>query len=149
MKDIAELITDSEIMDGYPVMKQLRSHLDEQTYITIVKEANAKEGYRQFAFREKEKIVAVIGFQPMITLYYGKYIWVCDLVTDASVRSKGYGEKLLSFVQDLVKSEGYETVALSSGLQREEAHRFYEEKMGYDKVSFVFKKMLIRLDLIL
>jgi hypothetical protein len=48
----------------------------------------------------------------------------------------------LSFVQDLVKDEGYETVALSSGLQREKAHRFYEDKMGYDKVSFVFKKML-------
>ena len=142
MKDIAELITDTEIMDGYQVMKQLRSHLDEHSYITIIKEAKIKEDYRQFAFREKEKIVAVIGFQPMITLYYGKYIWVCDLVTDASVRSKGYGEKLLAFAQELVKSEGYEAVALSSGLLREEAHRFYEEKMGYDKVSFVFKKML-------
>ena len=142
MKDIAELITDTEIMDGYQVMKQLRSHLDEQTYMTIIKEAKIKEDYRQFALREKEKIVAVIGFQPMITLYYGKYIWVCDLVTDASVRSKGYGRKLLAFTQELVKSEGYEAVALSSGLQREEAHRFYEERMGYDKVSFVFKKTL-------
>ena len=139
---IGELLTDSEIMAGYTVMKQLRSHLDEQTYIAIVKEAIAKEGYRQFALREKDRIVAVIGFQPMLTLYYGKYIWVCDLVTDAAARSKGYGEKLLSFVQDLVKSEGYESISLSSGIQREEAHRFYVEKMGYDKVSFVFKKML-------
>ena len=34
------------------------------------------------------EIVAVIGFQPMITLYYGRYIWVCDLVTDENKRSK-------------------------------------------------------------
>ena len=139
---IIELATDAEIMQGYAVMKQLRSHLDEETYMDIVKEAQQTESYRQFAFRENEKIVAIIGFQPMITLYYGKYIWICDLVTEASVRSKGYGEKLLSFVHGLVKVEGYETVALSSGVQREDAHRFYEDKMRYDKVSFVFKKSL-------
>ena len=139
---INELLTDSEIIDGFSVMKQLRSHLDEQTYMDIVKEAIVKEDYRQFALLENETIVAIIGFQPMITLYYGNYIWISDLVTDAAVRSKGYGETLLSFVQDLAKGEGYETVALSSGLQRKDAHRFYEDKMGYDKVSFVFKKML-------
>jgi GNAT superfamily N-acetyltransferase len=144
MKDykIVELLTDADLIDGFPVMKQLRSHLEEQAYLDIVKEARQMEGYRQFALHENESIVAVIGFQPMITLYYGKYIWICDLVTDSSVRSKGYGEELLSFVQDLVRDEGYQTVALSSGLQREEAHRFYEDKMGYDKVSFVFKKMV-------
>lgn len=78
----------------------------------------------------------------MITLYYGRFVWVCDLVSDANVRSKGYGDKLLTYVQNWAKENHYESVALSSGLQRTDAHRFYEKKMGYDKVSFVFKKNL-------
>lgn len=78
----------------------------------------------------------------MITLYYGRFVWVCDLVTDNNKRSNGYGDKLLSYVHEWAKENGYQSVALSSGLQRTDAHRFYEEKMGYDKVSYVFKKNL-------
>ena len=78
----------------------------------------------------------------MITLYYGRFVWVCDLVTDKNKRSNGYGERLLSYVHKWAKENSYENVALSSGLQRADAHRFYEEKMGYDKVSYVFKKTL-------
>jgi hypothetical protein len=36
----------------------------------------------------------------------------------------------------------YESVALSSGLQRTNAHRFYENKMDHNKVSYVFKSTL-------
>ena len=136
---IKELVTEKDFLAGYPIMKQLRSHLNEDAYMELVLEAKEKEQYRQFALFDGDEVVAVIGFQPMITLYYGRYIWVCDLVTDAAKRSKGYGEKLLGFVHDLARSEGYSSVALSSGLHRAEAHRFYEWKMGYDRVSYVFK----------
>ena len=95
-----------------------------------------------FALFDDNDIVAVIGFQPMITLYYGRFIWVCDLVTDANKRSEGYGEKLLSYTHKWAIENKYESVALSSGLQRTDAHRFYENKMDYSKVSYVFKASL-------
>ncbi|MGX1902202.1 GNAT family N-acetyltransferase [Thermolongibacillus altinsuensis] len=140
---IKELQTKQEILDAFPVMKHLRTHLDEHSYLELVNEARQKEGYRLFALYNKdEKIVAVTGFMPMITLYNGRFIWVCDLVTEPSERSKGYGEKLLSFVHRWSEENGYKIVSLSSGVQRVKAHRFYEEKMGYDKVSYVFLKRL-------
>ncbi len=71
------------------------------------------------------------------------FVWVCDLVTDDNHRSNGYGEKLLSYVHGWAKENGYESVALSSGLQRRDAHRFYEDRMHYDKVSYVFRTSLI------
>lgn len=52
------------------------------------------------------------------------------------------GKSLLSFVHEWARNNNFESVALSSGLQRTEAHRFYEEKMAYDKVSYVFKHAL-------
>lgn len=137
-----ELTTRNELIQAFPVMKQLRTHLDENTYLELVSEAQEKEDYKLVALLDDGEIVAVVGFQPMITLYYGKYIWVCDLVTDSNKRSKGYGEKLLAYVQNWAKENNYDCIALSSGLQRVDAHRFYEEKMNYEKTSYVFKLSL-------
>lgn len=142
MNTIKEFKSDNEFLEAFPVMKQLRTHLNEASYLELCKEAREKEGYKLFALYDHDEIAAVIGMQPMITLYYGRFIWVCDLVTDENKRSCGYGEKLLSFAQEWAKENNYEAVALSSGLQRLDAHRFYEDKMGYDKVSYVFKRPL-------
>lgn len=106
MTTIKELISDQERLLAFPVIKQLRTHLNEDEYMHLVKEAVKAEGYRQFGLFEENEIVAVIGFQPMITLYYGKFVWVCDLVTDSRKRSKGYGEKLLNFLHEYAKRKG-------------------------------------------
>jgi len=140
--NIKELQSKREIASAFPVMRQLRTHLDEKTYLELVSEAQEKEGYKMFALYEGEEIAAIIGFQPMVTLYYGRFLWVCDLVTDSSKRSKGYGEALLSFIHHWAKQNNYQTIALSSGLQRQDAHKFYQQKMNYNKTSYVFKKEL-------
>lgn len=140
---VKELESPKEMLEAFPVMNQLRTHLDEKTYLDLVIEAKEKDMYRLFALFDQGEIVAVIGFKLMITLYYGRFVWVCDLVTDQTKRSNGYGERLLSYVHEWAEDHEYRSVALSSGLQRTDAHRFYEEKMGYDKVSYVFKKNII------
>ena len=139
---IKELQSRDEIIEAFPVMKQLRTHLDESTYLELVIDAQKNDRYKMFALLDGNEIVAVTGFKPMITLYYGRFVWVCDLVTDANIRSKGYGEKLLTSVHEWAKENNYESVALSSGLQRTDAHRFYEDKMNYAKASYVFKTTL-------
>ncbi|UOQ95016.1 GNAT family N-acetyltransferase [Halobacillus shinanisalinarum] len=139
---VKELQSPKEILEAFPVMNQLRTHLDVETYLALVTEAKEKDSYRLFALYDRDEIVAVTGFKPMITLYYGRFVWVCDLVTSSESRSKGYGDRLLAFVHEWTKENGYESVALSSGLQRLEAHRFYEDRMDYDKVSYVFKRKI-------
>lgn len=139
---IKELKNKQEWLEAFPVMRQLRTHLDEDGYLELVAEAARNEGYKMAALYADGKITAVTGFMPMTTLYNGKAVWVCDLVTDADCRSKGYGEALLEYVEIWAKEHGYGIVSLSSGLQRTDAHRFYELKMDYDKVSYVFLKRL-------
>ena len=137
---IKELQTELEIRRAFSVMKQLRGHLSEEEYVALVAEAREVDQYRMYGLYESDELVAVTGFKPMITLYYGRFVWVCDLVTDETRRSAGYGEELLSFIHQWAENRDYTSVALSSGLQRHDAHRFYEEKMEYDRVSYVFKK---------
>lgn len=137
---IKELQSRQEILQAFPVMNQLRTHLDEDFYLELVTEAREKDMYKLFALVDRGEFVAVIGFKPMITLYYGRFVWVCDLVTDHNKRSNGYGEKLLSYVHEWAKENDCQSIALSSGILRTDGHRFYEEKMGYTKVSYVFKR---------
>ncbi|WP_226659097.1 GNAT family N-acetyltransferase [Pseudalkalibacillus hwajinpoensis] len=139
---IKEMRTKDQWREAFQVMQELRHHLDEKTYLALVEEAHLKDMYRLYALYDGGELVAVTGFKPMITLYYGRFVWVCDLVTSEQHRSKGYGEKLLAFVENWAVENGYQSVALSSGVQKKDAHRFYKEKMSYDQVSFVFKKGL-------
>jgi GNAT superfamily N-acetyltransferase len=140
--DIKELTNKKEWAEGFAIMKQLRVHLDLDEYLELVQEAQNKEHYRILALYDQAQMAALVGYMPMTTLYYGRFIWVCDLVTDDDKRSQGYGEKLLRYVEEWAKENSYTCVALSSGLQRRDAHRFYEETMAYDQVSFVYKKNL-------
>jgi Acetyltransferase (GNAT) family. len=142
MMKVKELKNEEEWRSAYQVMHQLRVQLDEAAYLQLVAEASRSAGYHLFALLDGDKIVSVVGFMPMVTLYYGRFVWVCDLVTDEKERSKGYGKQLLDFVQRWAADHGLEIVSLSSGLKRKDAHRFYQEKMQYDKVSYVFTKTL-------
>ncbi|PPA70672.1 GNAT family N-acetyltransferase [Jeotgalibacillus proteolyticus] len=128
--------------DVYPLMKQLRTHVSEEEFISLTQAAKTEHQYKLVGVWENNEVKGLVGFMPMTTLYYGRFIWICDLVTDENERSKGFGKELLSFVEGYAASHGFSKVALSSGLNRQDAHRFYEEKGAYDRASFVFKKDL-------
>lgn len=122
-------------------MRELRPHLNEQSYLDLLHQMT-KEGYRLFALYDSKSLVSLAGVGILTNLSYGRYVWVYDLVTVSEARSQGYGRQLLTFIEEFARREGCQTVALSSNLLRLDTHRFYEERMGYEKPSFVFRKKL-------
>ncbi|MFB6346002.1 MAG: GNAT family N-acetyltransferase [bacterium] len=82
--------------------------------------------------------LAGVGIE--VNMYYGRHLWVYELITDADYRSEGYGLELVSFLEEWADQKDCERVALSSGLQRKDAQRFYEEKVGMDRASYVYTK---------
>lgn len=138
---IVELRTILEWRRAFPILYQLRPHLDEESYRRLTVQM-IKEGYRAFVIEEAGEILAYAGVVMQTNLVYGRYVWVHDLVTDEDERSKGYGKELLSFIEDWARKNDCKVVALSSGFERTDAHRFYTDKMNYEKTSFVFRKEL-------
>lgn len=136
---VVELTTEDQWLAGYPVMKQLRPHLEEAEYLRLLAETHS-QGYRLLALYDEGRIVALAGFVVRTTLAHGRHIWVDDLVTDDSQRSRGYGQRLLAHVEGLAAQYQCPRVGLSSNFERTGAHRFYEEKMGYLRRSFTFWK---------
>lgn len=138
--NIVEIREVEDIEKSWIVMNQLRKNITQEKYVGLVKEAMEIENYKLFATKEDEEIRGLIGIQPMLTLYYGRYIWICDLIVKEEYRYHGYGEMLMKYVENYANSNNYEKIALSSGITRIDAHKFYENKINMTKVSYVFKK---------
>ena len=139
---IVELEGRDDLARAWPVIRDLRGHLSEERWVELV-EIMAPDGYRLLALEDDEgTIQALAGIRITTNLYYGRHVWVDELVTAPDARSLGHGRTLLRHVEDLAVSEGCEVVGLSSGLKRVDAHRFYEQRMDYARASFVFTRQV-------
>jgi GNAT superfamily N-acetyltransferase len=119
--------TDTDIIACYPVMQELRPHLEEEEFLARVRGLQ-NAGYRLAYVQQPEGVVAVAGFWIRDNLAWGRFMYVDDLVTLASHRSQGIGTGLLAWLRDYAKQAGCQQLHLDSGTQRKDAHRFYERE---------------------
>jgi len=133
--------TDQDILKCWKVIHELRPHLEEASFLDLIREMML-EGY-QLVFIEGDNgyAVAAIGFRYLQFTYNGKHFYIDDLSTLPEARGKGYGGALLDHVFDLARQKGYGVVTLDSGHQRFDAHRLYLNK-GFTIASHHFSKMV-------
>ena len=129
--------TDAEIAACYPVMRELRPHIAEDQFHSRVR-SQENAGYRLAFVQEPDGVVAVAGYRVGENLACGRFLYVDDLVTLPAHRSKGHGAKLLSWLKEYAVRKGCLQLHLDSGIQRKDAHRFYErESMTMTDFHFV------------
>jgi GNAT superfamily N-acetyltransferase len=139
--EIVELRSEAERSEALPVLQELYPSLDEGRYADLLAEMEA-DGYRQFGLRDGEGgLVAVAGVAVHVNLYYGRHLYIYDLVVAQGARSGGYGGLLMDHVEEFARRERCETAALAVGLEREGARRLYERR-GYVKPSYAMRKAL-------
>ena len=90
---------DTEILACYRVMAELRPHLPEQEFVARVRRQQ-HDGYRLVFLDEAGEVRAVAGFRFSESLAWGKYLYVDDLVSRATVRSRSYGQELFKWLID-------------------------------------------------
>ena len=137
---IAVASTPAEIRQCYPVMRELRTDLtDEESFVNRVLRQQ-KQGY-QLAYLESDgDVCAVAGYRILESLFSGRNLYVDDLVTRKSDRSRGFGGELLDWLIDLAREQDCETLELDSGVQRFDAHRFYfSKRMSISSYHFRIK----------
>ena len=116
--------TDEEIARAFPVMHQLRPHLEESAFVSTVRRLQ-RGGFHLALVDDEGRVVAAGGYRFIENLVSGRTLYVDDLVTDSSVRSHGHGRALLHWLIERARAEGCRTFELDSGVQRFDAHRFY------------------------
>ena len=129
-------ITPSEIEACFPVMAELRPHLDKCRFVEIVQHLRATTGF-QLAFLEDDGVHCVAGFRVSEWLAGGRYMEIEDLVASTQSRSKGYGGKMFDWLVEQARIASCDHLRLVSRLDRADAHRFYE-RMGMAKLAYYF-----------
>ena len=119
--------TDDEIGRCFPVLSQLRPNLDPDTFVADARR-QMEGGYVLVALEDDGAVRAVAGYRVIEMFSRGRFVYVDDLVTDATARSRGYGDALFDWLLDRAAAEGCRQLDLDSGVQRADAHRFYLRK---------------------
>jgi GNAT superfamily N-acetyltransferase len=119
--------SDSDILACLPVLQELRPHLLPGTFLSTI-ERMQKGGYLLVMLEARRKVLAVAGYRFSEHLARGKFLYIDDLVTTPSVQRKGYGQKLFQWLVKTAQANDCGEVHLDSGLQRSDAHLFYEKQ---------------------
>ncbi len=116
--------TDQEIIACFPLMVELRPHLQANEFLPFIKRLSETAGFR-LAYLTDQEMKAVAGFRISEWLAGGKYLEIEDLVAKSSERSKGYGGELFDWLVQHARENNCQQVRLVSRLSRIDAHRFY------------------------
>ncbi|MET0068371.1 MAG: GNAT family N-acetyltransferase [Candidatus Thiodiazotropha sp.] len=124
----------------FDLIQALRPELDEPAFIRAVRRMQP-QGYRLALLETGGRAVALAGFRISESLAWRRYLYVDDLVTRPEDRSKGYGARLLEWLQQHAAECGCKQIHLDCGMPREAAHRFYQSA-GFQASALHFHKPL-------
>jgi len=127
MADVIKIKSEDEIKACFIVLAQLRPHIKAEEFVERVL-SQFKSGYQLAAVLDNGNVVAVAGYHLSENLAWGKYLYVDDLITNQKHRSHGFGKTLLSWLRDEATKNKCDQLHLDSGMQRKDAHRFYERE---------------------
>ena len=133
-------ITGKEIATCFDVMSELRTKLRKSDFLKTIRHMES-EGYRLAFIEDDGKIVSVAGYRIYTNLFMGKHLYVDDLVTSDTARSKGYGEQMVNWLRNEARKEDCNFFHLDSGTHRGGAHRFYF-RQGFTIASYHFSEEL-------
>jgi GNAT superfamily N-acetyltransferase len=125
------------LADLLPVLLELRPHLTAESLTAIYAEGH-RQGLRFLAAYDGERCVGVAGWRLVATTNSGRKLYVDDLVTTESARSRGVGHALLTELGRRAAAADCTVLDLDSGVHRSDAHRFYyRERMRIASYHFV------------
>lgn len=88
------------------------------------------------------KIVGILTSEIQVKLHRAKkQSFIEDLIVDKEYRNRGIGKALIQNAVDYAKNNDCEVIELTSHINNENAHRFYENN-NFIKHSYKFKQYL-------
>ena len=128
--------TSAEIAACFPIMQELRPHLDAEAFEERIGRLHDRHGFK-LAFLEDGEVVCVAGLRVGEWLHQGRYLEIEDFVSKSGNRSAGNGGRLFDWIVDYARSQECNHIRLVSALTRDAAHRFYERK-GMQRFAYYF-----------
>ena len=121
-----------QLLELYKELQPLDPSIDIKA-ATAVWERSVNNGITYFVAEDNGCIAATcyIAIIPNMTKQCSPIGFIENVVTAADYRRRGIGRKLIAAAVEFAKSQGCYKVTLQSGIERLEAHKFYES-VGFD-----------------
>ncbi|MDZ4663078.1 MAG: GNAT family N-acetyltransferase [Pseudomonadota bacterium] len=133
--------TSSDLERCFPIIKELRPHLNINDYFSIYEQSHKSDGYEIIATEVDGKVLAVMGYRILFDYVRGKHMYVDDLVSTENSRSRGLGAELLNYAESMAKELNCSGLRLCTGIENEGGIKFYE-KNGWTKRAFAYSKKI-------
>lgn len=131
-------ITGSQVEKVFPIMKELRTNLDEESYLRLYKEAKLRDEYKLVGAIRDELCYGLMGYRILYDFVHGKHVYIDDLVVTKDVRGQGLGAQLLAHAQQIAEKENCQGLRLCTGVDNHDAKRFYE-RHGWAGKAIAYK----------
>ena len=129
--------SDEELRGLAGVLLELRPQYDQDSLLAQIRKQQEVAGFKLAYGVLDGQVACVAGFVITEKLAWGKALYVDDLVTCETMRSRGAGKAMIAWLKDYARKAGCEQLHLDSGMHRKDAHRFYDRE-GFDRASLHF-----------
>lgn len=126
--EIAALNTRERWLEALPIARILWPELEPEAYVISLASMSAT-GYKLFGVRHGGTLVSIAGVQEIELLARGKVLWLFDMATHPDHQGKGFGARLLAFLREFARSNGYSRLLLHTSSSREATISFYRSQL--------------------
>ncbi len=142
---IKEITDKNELEAVFPIIRELRTQLSFSDFLFLYERAKQHDNYKIVAIYQENTCIGVMGYRILFDLVHGKHLYVDDLVTTQSMRSKGIGKQLLKFAEEEAKNLECRSLRLCTGIENESGKKFYERE-GWKLKAVTYKKPIFNLN---
>lgn len=139
--DFKEINIKEQQHEYFPLLQQLYPVLVKEDFDELINHM-IEGGYKIVGLYDNEQLVAIAGYSISFNLYDGKHLYLYDLVCDETLRSKGYGNRMIDHLQLIANEASCTRIVLCSKFERVDAIRFYTEKLNFEKTKYVIERKL-------
>jgi len=115
---------ETQIEQAADLLLHLRTDYNRSQLIQQIKQQQTK-GYQLAITYDALNAVCVAGFVISEKLAWKKHLYVDDLVSEPTHRSKGAGAAMIQWLKDYASAQGCQQLHLDSGVVKFAAHKFY------------------------
>ena len=139
---ITDLETKNSMIEAFPLIHQMYKKMDYKAFEIALDEMILNNNYKMVAGYIDNKMIAVSGYWIARMLYCGRYLQACNLVVDENFRGRGYGKKILNYLENKARNLGCDKMVLDSYTENKKSHSLYFNEDFYIR-GFHFMKDLI------
>ena len=136
-----KIIPSHSIDTVVPLVKEMsKASITEALLLERFKEM-VSQNYECIGVYDAGKLIGVSGLWFCTRHYSGRSVELDHVFIDDAYRNKGLGTLFINWIQDYVKSKGYQAIELNAYIANQPSQKFYE-KDGFQKLGYHFVKKI-------